>query len=104
MSQYDKLRYPKNGPTYTEYFLPKAYAKGFRLASLVDSIWGEFRACKQQLPITDWAMENFVRAVNTLLTDYLPKFGVNRYNSEMFRHCIDISGMYPSIEIDETNI
>lgn len=100
LEQYDKLRYPEGGPTITEYFLPEDYAKGFRLASLTESVWGEFRLCQKDLHINDWAAEYFVRSVNTLITDYLPKFGVDKYNADMFRNCINVSGLYP----DASNI
>jgi hypothetical protein len=101
LSQYDKLRYPNKGPTYTEYFLQKAFTDGFRLASLFSSIWEEYKIVQKELSTKEWAMEYFVRAVNTLLTDYLPKFGVNKYTSDMFRRCIDVSGLNSSPDVDE---
>lgn len=101
LNQYDTLRYPQHGPTYTECFLPIAYANGFRLASLAKSMWSEFRAYRQDLDIDEWAMEYFVRAVNPLLTDYLPKFGAHAYSGEMFRNCISVSGLAPTMVLDE---
>lgn len=101
LAQYDTRRYPENGPTYTENFLEHAYANGFRLVSLAQSIWGEFALCRKELHIDDWAMEYFVRAVNILLTDYLPKFGTHAYSDEMFHRCIDVSGLYPDMVLEE---
>src|SRR5690606_35619134 len=39
LAQYDSLKYPDDGPTYTEYFLPDAYQKGFRFISLSSGLW-----------------------------------------------------------------
>ena len=103
LKQYDQLRYPINGPCYTEYFLPDDYASGFRLASLADSIWAGFHSYQKGLDIKDWAMEYFVRAVNTLLTDYLYKYGAKDYCPDMFKNCIEISGLQPTVYVSEIN-
>lgn len=101
LEQYDQLRFPKKGPTYTEHFLPEAYTQGFRLASLAESMWSEYQRCKHEWHLNDWPMESFIRAVNTLLTDYLHTFGTEEYSAEMFRKCINISGLRPGITLDE---
>lgn len=101
LNQYDQLRYPANGPTYTEYFIPKDYANGFRLGSLADSVWSEFRSYQKTVSAKDWAMEYFIRAINLLLTDYLTKFGSVAYSSDMISECINVSGLIPELEFCE---
>jgi hypothetical protein len=104
LRQYDLLRYPNSGPRYTEYFLQKEYMKGFRLESLADTIWEVFRDCSLDHQIKDWAMEYFVRSVNLLLVDYLPKYGASSFSENMVRECILVSGLIPEIELHENSI
>lgn len=101
LKQYDQLRYPNNGPTYTEYFLPNDFENGFRLTTLASPIWAEFRRYQKTLGVKNWAMEYFVRTVNLLLTDYLTKYGVENYSDDMIRECINVSGLIPEIELRE---
>ena len=100
LNQYDTLRYPENGPTYTEFFMKDEYEKGFRMASLAESLWDGFIKCKKAMnkPINDWSMDSFVRTVNPLLTDYLSKFGSEAYSQDMLMECIKLSGLYPKLD------
>lgn len=95
LKQYDKTRYPADGPTYTEYFLPEDYGKGWRLENLTDLIWSYYNAVKLRHNFKSWAMEDFVGTINPLLTDYFPKYGVNKFNRNMFDRCVEVSGMIP---------
>jgi hypothetical protein len=46
LSGYDITRWPAaDGPTYTEYFLPQAYAEGFRMAQHAQTLWSVFMSC-----------------------------------------------------------
>ena len=95
--QYDTLRYPVQGPTYTEYFLPEAVKRGWRLASLSREIWRVFYGYKKNLNIDSWGMQYFTSTINTLLIDFLPQHGVEEFDDEMVHECIRISGLIPSL-------
>lgn len=97
LAQYDLLRYPEGGPTYVAFFLEDAAEKGWKLRSLSQSIWGVFREFKTQYKIESWGMQYFRAAITILLTDFLPKYGVDAYDDAMMRACIESSGLLPSL-------
>ena len=97
MGQFDVLRYPKDGPTYTEHFLPKEVAAGWRFASLSKDVWRIYAQYKKAYKIRSWGMKYFGVAICTLLSDYLPRFGVDAFEDEMFRECIKISQLIPDL-------
>lgn len=97
LAQYDTLRYPVDGPTYVEYFLPEAARSGWTLASLSTDLWRVFRAHQKQYGITSWGMQYIISTTNTLLTDFLPRYGVDHVSDEILNECIDISGLVPSL-------
>lgn len=96
LKQYDKLCYPKDGPTYTAFFLPKDARKGWQLASISGDLWRIFHNYQTTYHIDSWAMKYFTPVVHTLLSDFLPKYGVDRFDDEMVHECIRISGLIPS--------
>jgi hypothetical protein len=101
LSQYDTARYPEhNGPTYTEYFLPNDYARGWRLESAAKLIWEVYQSYKSNANSKTWGMKYFVGTINPLLTDYLPKFGVARLNTNMVKRCFNVSGLIPQLIAD----
>ncbi len=74
LSQFDQLRWPADGPTYTHYFLHEDAPKNWKLASLTNLIWDVYR--KEFWPkIKDrhesWGMKYFVSMVRSLLVFYL---------------------------------
>lgn len=97
LAQYDQLRYPDDGPTYCEYFLPEAFGAGWRLASLSTDLWRVFRNYQKTYRLGSWPMKYFTIAVNTLLADFLPRDGVAHVDEEMLRECIELSGLLPSL-------
>ena len=97
LSQYDKLCYPQNGPSYTEYFLPDATKKGWRLSSLSNDIWRIFSSYKKNYQIDSWGMKYFTTTINTLLSDFLPHHGIEQFDDDMVHECIRISGLVPSL-------
>lgn len=97
LAQYDTLRYPADGPTYTENFLPDAFIKGWRLASWSSDIWRVFRSYQQSYHIRSWGMQYFTTAINALLTDYLPRSGVEQFSDEIMHACIALSELVPSL-------
>ncbi|WP_070988551.1 ATP-binding protein [Halofilum ochraceum] len=97
LSQYDRLRYPADGPTYTGYFLPEAEQQGWRLASLAGDLWRVFREYQTAYAIDSWGMQYFVATVNTLLTDFLADLGVEAFDDEMVHECVRISGLVPAL-------
>lgn len=96
LAQYDTLRHPADGPTYTACFLPKAVAKGWRLESVGADLWRIFREYQVHHKIPGWGMQYFLAAVNTLLADYLAAEGVAHIDDTMLRACIEESGLIPS--------
>jgi hypothetical protein len=98
LSYYDTTRYPEeNGPTYTEFFLPKEFAMGWRLESQAKLIWMAYKNCAAKAKRDTWGMKYFVGTINPLLTDYLPEFGVHKLNINMVQRCIDVSGFLPQL-------
>lgn len=98
LSQYDTTRYPENdGPTFTEFFLPKDFANGWRLASQAELIWKAYKKFAGASNHSTWGMKYFIGAINPLLTDYLPKYGTHKLNMEMIKRCIDVSGLVPQL-------
>jgi hypothetical protein len=94
LAQYDERRYPEHsGPTYTEYFLPEAYAKGWRLASLDTLLWSSFREYQQIYNLDSWGMQYFVASVNTLLVDFLPRMGIDALDEALVNTSLALSGL-----------
>lgn len=93
LQQYDDMRYPLDGPTYTEFFLPQAVEGGWKLASLSSNIWRIFRHYQSNYQIESWGMQYFTAAVNTLLTDFLTYHGIDEFDDEMMHECIRMSGL-----------
>ncbi|MEX0606565.1 MAG: ATP-binding protein [Halofilum sp. (in: g-proteobacteria)] len=97
LAEYDRLRYPAEGPTYTEYFLPAAYAYGWRLTALASDLWRAFRAHQRAYSIDSWGMQYFTATANTLLTDFLPRLGVEEFDDALAREGIALSGLLPDV-------
>lgn len=97
LAQYDNLRFPTNGPTYVEYFLPEAFNNGWRLTSLSSDIWRVFHEYQKNYHIESWGMKYFTATINTLLIDFLPQYGVEHFDDEMVHECVRISELIPSL-------
>ena len=97
LQQYDILRYPAQGPTYAEYFLPDTMADGWALADMAKDLWSAFVAHTQGLGIQYWGMQYFISTVNTLLCDVLPRCGHRNYEPEHIHECLHISGILPDL-------
>lgn len=96
LSQYDVLRYPAEGPTYVEYFLPQAAQSGWRFASLSRDFWRTFRGYDKTYKFGSWGMQYFTVTANTLLTDFLAHYGIEAFSDEMLDECMRMSGLLPS--------
>lgn len=97
LDQYDQLKFPRNGPTYTEYFLPKAVQSGWKFSSLSSDIWNVFTEYRRNYSIKTWGMKYFTITANTLLCDFLPNTDLNAIDDEVIHECIRISGLVPSL-------
>lgn len=97
LKQYDTLRFPDDGPTYTEFFLPDDVRKGWRLSSLSGDIWRVFHSYQKNYQIPSWGMQYFTATINTLLSDFLPHYGVAKFDDDMIHACINVSGLIPSL-------
>ena len=57
------MRWPaSDGPTFTQFFAPKAYANGWRLGTqikLYRKVIEEMRAERQLAPLANWPMKTF---------------------------------------------
>jgi hypothetical protein len=96
LNQYDTLRYPSSGPTYTEFFLPEKTKEGWKLASISSELWAGFRRYQLQYDIESWGMGPFVDTVNTLLTDFLPDTSLDCEIEVLIERCIQMSGLLSS--------
>ena len=97
LREYDTLKFPEDGPTYTEFFLSEPFAQGYRLTSLSSDLWRVFREYQLEYKLESWGMQYFTTIVNTLLSDMLPTHGCDSFCDEMIHECIKISGLVPSV-------
>lgn len=97
LSQYDTLRFPAEGPTYTGYFLPEAVARGWCLRELSHDLWRVFHDYQTRHHLSSWGMQYFTAAVNTLLADFLPHSRLDAVDDELLHECIQLSGLIPSL-------
>lgn len=102
LMQYDTLRYPENGPTYVAYFMPKAVNAGWEFASLSYQLWRAFQDYNKTYKLGSWGMQYFTVTANTLLTDFLPHYGIENFSDNMLDECIRMSGILPSLVKIET--
>lgn len=96
LGSYDIDQYPENGSTYTHYFLKNCVNKNWRLDSLSEMIWSEYiEHFKIPLKINSWPMQYFVAMVRVLITDFLPKHGVEDQDLllSMIHESINVSGL-----------
>lgn len=74
LSEFDRLRYPEDGPSYTQAFVSPEAPSDWKLASLTDLMWDVYKT-EFASRITDkhrsWGMKYFISTVRTLLTFYL---------------------------------
>ena len=97
LKQYDTLRYPLDGPTYTEFFLPEVVKAGWKFASLSEDIWRVYSGYKRDYKIPSWGMKYFTITINTLLTDYLPNTDIYNIDDDVIHECINLSRLIPSL-------
>jgi len=97
LQQYDRKRYPQHGPTYAAFFLPEAVRDGWTFASLSPLVWQAFREYQKTYALPSWPMKYFVATVNTLLVDFLPRYGIEAVDAAMVEECIRVSGLVPSL-------
>jgi hypothetical protein len=102
LSQYDQLISPKgSGASLIKELLPEASVSEFRLAHAAPLFWGVFQNYKQRCRLTEWGMESFAIATNTLLADLLPRYGLENLTEEMVEEAVRISGLVPSLVSDD---
>ncbi|WP_305967443.1 ATP-binding protein [Marinobacter salsuginis] len=88
MRQYDTLRFPENGPTYTQAFLPEAVDSGWRLASLGKDLWRLYAEIAKDCDIESWGLEEVVNTLNLLVTDLLPTYGWEDVEDDLLREAL----------------
>lgn len=99
LTQYDQLHFPEHGPSYTAYFLPDLWRKGWRARSLDRPLWMGFSDYQRKFGIPSWPMRYFVDAVNLLLTDFLPHLGAQEIDDDLINECIGLTGLVPSLVV-----
>lgn len=97
LAQYDTLRQRPDGPTYVEFFLPDAVRDGWHVADLSRDLWRTFRQYQREYDFDSWPMGSFVATIGPLLTDFLPRYGVEAIDDNMLDACIRVSGLIPSL-------
>jgi len=74
LGQYDVLDFPVgSGWTFTRFFMPTAYASGFRLGDYAQVLWGAFLRQDEELGISDGTeipMKYFTKTVEILFTEH----------------------------------
>ncbi|MCG7875169.1 MAG: ATP-binding protein [Candidatus Thiodiazotropha endolucinida] len=94
LSEIDHLHYPENGPSYAEFFTEN----GWKISKLSHEIWGVYKDdFKRKYHIDSWPMKYFMRTLKLLLTDFIPKHGINECGDEMIHSAIEHSRLVPSL-------
>jgi len=93
LKQYDTLRYPADGPTYTEYFLPARFKQGWRVASLASDLWAAFRIYQRDYKLRSWGMKYFTAAISILLADLIEDDDQFDVDDEVLDAAIQASGL-----------
>ena len=88
LKQYDTLRYPDQGPSFTQFFLPDDFTKGWRLEKIADVYWRCFKEVSKEMRLKHWPMKFFTKATNMLLIDWLPRIGVSNFGEDVALKCI----------------
>lgn len=97
LAQYDTMPHPFDTDcNIVQGVLPDARDADFRLASAAPLFWQVFRDYQKRYKLPDWGMESFTIAVNTLLADFLPRYGIENLSEEMVEEAIRISGLLSS--------
>jgi len=98
LAQYDTLPHPfDTDRSIVHGHLPEAMDSDFRLASAAPLFWSVFQDYQQRFKLTEWGMESFSITTNTLVADFLPKYGIENLNEEMVEEAVRISGLLPSM-------
>ena len=97
LKQYDSLCYPHGGPTLTEFVLPYEVKNGWKVAALSGDLWRLYSDVKRTYKLKSWGIQYFTATIRTLLTDYLPRYGIDDIEDEMLNECIQLSGIIPSV-------
>ncbi|EJL99289.1 MULTISPECIES: ATP-binding protein [unclassified Pseudomonas] len=83
LSQYDTLEFPAGSNwTFTRFFLPTAYASGFRLGANAQVLWDAFLKQDEELGINDGPeipMKYFTKTVEIFLEEH-PEFDLPNFN------------------------
>lgn len=101
LRRYDSDRFPlKTGPTVTEFFLPKQFKAGWRLAQISHLLWHVYsRRYQGPLKLSSWAMRYFTATVALLLSDYLPT--LSDFDDDVIQAMVDesikASGLVPGL-------
>ncbi|MBV2124643.1 MAG: ATP-binding protein [Candidatus Thiodiazotropha sp. (ex Ctena orbiculata)] len=94
LSQIDGLHYPADGPSYAEFFTHKRW----KISVLSHDIWGIYKEdFKRTYHIDSWPMKYFMRTLKLLLTDFIPKYGIEECGDDMIRSAIKHSRLVPSL-------
>lgn len=98
LSYYDTTRFPKEGgPTYTEFFIPELYQRGWRMEKFSSKFWEIYKNYYgDPQKLSAWGMDSFSATARTFLVDYL-RIMVTPDEVVLSR---DLSG--PSDNADET--
>lgn len=104
---FDSALYPKlDGIPFVSYFVPKAFQNGFRLESLYDRLWDEFRKQWNNLLIDrpiEVGMQYVSSAITNLLNDASQKDCRDLLIDEKkIQRCIDRSGFFDAMKILNT--
>lgn len=103
LGQYDNLQHPfDTDRSIVQGVLPETIDTGFRLSSAAPMFWQVFRDYQKRLHLDSWGMESFAITTNTLLADFLPRYGVGALNEEMIEEAIKLSGLLPNMVVQQS--
>lgn len=95
MEQYDLERFPsRDGPTFTEFFLPKAWEGKFRLKTQAQDLWMAITSILPSANNHDYPLEHLVIAINKFLTNEAENDSIAFISTtELWKTYIDDSGL-----------
>lgn len=97
LAQYDARSHSSSHPySFVEQMLPEARDSDFRLQDAAPIFWRVFRDYQKRYKLSDWGMESFTITTNTLLADFLPRYGLSHLSEEMVQEAVGLSGLVAS--------
>lgn len=95
LRMYDESRWPENGPTYTQYFAPKHWERGWRMTNLAGPLTKAFEAIREAKgqKADDLPVAYFMEAATSVLQELDDVEPDEKTLQAMVREAVDATGL-----------